>query len=275
MVCSDQLQFRQLTPDGWLDWLPGSMLATLGKAGSNMTALRAAVRASAASGSRVSYSDAVRFLVLHAFGGIYTDGDVLLLRSLEPLGHFDFLYEWSFVKQGLNSAVFGAARGSPFTSAVIQRALQASAQFNASTGNVTFDARIFTSIFHPMAVLRRVTPDVAAGVQVLPSIPFDPIWLTLDTPSGKTHNITHIHKARAWREFFDKPPAHLVPPQDPALVFHGAFTHHWHNQWAAPLEKSSLIGQLIDTYEAFLQGRQPNLYGVRAEPCTFGPSQTR
>lgn len=60
-----------------------------------MTALRAAVRASAAAGSHVAYSDAVRFLVLYRFGGIYIDGDVLLLRNLEPFSHYDFVYEWS------------------------------------------------------------------------------------------------------------------------------------------------------------------------------------
>ena len=65
------------------------MLVSLGKAARNIMALRAAIHAGAATGSRVSYSDAVRFLVLPKFGGIYVDAHVLLLQNLEPFSHFN------------------------------------------------------------------------------------------------------------------------------------------------------------------------------------------
>lgn len=267
-VCSDQLRFHQWINDGWLDWLPQSMLAAAGNATSNTTALHAAVRESAAAGSRVAYSDAVRFLVLFKFGGIYTDGDVLLLRNLEPFSHYDFLYEWSFVKDGMNSAVFGARQHSPFAGAVIQSALKAAAKFNASTGNVTFDARLFNGLFHPLRVLQRAPPKLSATVETLPSIPFDPVWLTYDTPDAKTHNLTQIHKVRTWKDFFDKPARHIVAPRVPTDVFRGAFAHHWHNNWKAPFEEKSLFGQLVNSFEDFLHGKLPNRYGLKYQACS-------
>jgi WD repeat and SOF domain-containing protein 1 len=267
-VCSDQLQFRRWKDDAWLDWLPPRLLSKAASNITNLTTLQEAVRASAASGSRVSYSDAVRFLVLHKFGGIYTDGDVLHLRNLEAFAHYDFVYEWSFVQNGVNTAVFGAAQNSTFTGAVIQAALSVAVTVNATTGNVTFDARKFNSVFHPMAVLRRIPPKIAARVEALPSIPFDPLWLTVDTPKGKTHNLTIIHKLRAWKDFFEKPKSYIVPPAVPTDVFKGAFTHHWHNTWSVPFVESSFIGQLVSTYDRFLQGQQPNPYGLTAVPCS-------
>lgn len=272
-LCSDQLRFRHWSNDEWLDWLPPSMLEAAANSTINATALHAAVRACAQSGSRVSYSDAVRFLVLYKFGGIYTDGDVLLLRNMEPLGHFDFVYEWSFVKGGTNTAVFGARQQSPFAAAVIQAALEKSITVNAS--GVAFDLRLFNGLFHPLTVLRRVPAQIAEHVQPLPSIPFDPIWLTVDTPTGANHNITQIHKVRSWKDFFVKPPAHLVPPQQPADIFKGAFTHHWHNSWHMPFEETSLIGQLVSTYDKFLLGQEPNSYGVTAVPCGSNTKQPR
>jgi WD repeat and SOF domain-containing protein 1 len=254
--------------DGWLDWLPHSMFAAAGNATRNTTALHAAVRESAAAGSRVAYSDAVRFLVLYKFGGIYTDGDVLLLRNLEPLSQYDFLYEWSFVKNGMNTAVFGARQHSPFAGAVIQSALKAAMKHNQTTGNVTFDARLFNGLFHPLRVLQRVPPEIAAQVEQLPSIPFDPLWLTIDTPTGKKNNLTQIHKVRAWKDFFDKPSSYIVLPRMPVEVFHGAFAHHWHNNWHAPFEEKSLIGRLVGNFEDFLHGKLPNRYGLKAVPCT-------
>lgn len=266
-LCSDQLQFRRWQDDAWLDWLPPTLLAKAIGNATDTSALHAAVRASAASGSRVSYSDAVRFLVLYKYGGIYTDGDVLLLRKLEAFTHYDFLYEWSFVKQGMNTAVFGAAQKSPFTAAVIQVALKTAVTVNATTGNVTFDVVKFNSVFHPMAVLRRVPPKIAARVEALPSIPFDPVWLTLDTPAGKTHNLTQIHVLRAWKDFFVKPASYMTTPAVATDVFKGAFTHHWHNTWSAPFVESSLIGQLVSIYDRFLEGKQPNSYGLKATLC--------
>lgn len=271
-LCSDQLQFRQWRDDAWLDWLAPSLLPKAGKRFTNLSGLREAVRAGSAKGSRVSYSDAVRFLLVYRFGGIYIDGDTLLLRNLEPFAHDDFVYEWSHLKQGMNTAVFGAAQQSAFTGAVIQAALRAAVSVNTATGRVTFNAAMFNGVFHPFKVLHRIPRQIAARVVTLPSIPFDPIWLTADTPRFKTHTITQLHVLRSWEIFFTKPSSYVVAPAAPADVFKGAFTYHWHNTWKAPFVESSLIGQLVNTYERFLQGKQPNPYGLTASPGSVANS---
>lgn len=45
--------------------------------------------------SATPLSDVVRFFVLAAYGGVYLDCDMLLLRQLTPLLANDFFYRWS------------------------------------------------------------------------------------------------------------------------------------------------------------------------------------
>jgi hypothetical protein len=113
--------------------------------------------------------------------------------------------------------------------------------------------------------MSRVPPAIAAQILVLPSIPFDAFWLTKD--AGRPHDLSVIHRMHSWREFFTQPQPHLLLPQDPVQVFNGAFAYHWHNEWDAPLEKTSLIGQLMEAYNGFLQGKRANIHGVWAMPC--------
>ncbi len=44
-------------------------------------------------------SDAVRFVVLHKFGGMYIDTDILLLRDLQPFYIHEFAYLWSILNE--------------------------------------------------------------------------------------------------------------------------------------------------------------------------------
>jgi hypothetical protein len=268
-LCSDQLQFRQWLDDAWPDWLPPNQfsMAASSPTVANTSRLHEAVRASAGEGSRVSYSDAVRFLLLYKFGGMYIDGDVLLLRNLEPFAHYDFVYEWSYVKEGMNTAMCGAAEKGEFAGAVIQAALRAAVSVESTTGKMQFDASMFNDAFHPLELIRRIPAEFTEGVEALPSTPFDALWLTLDAPATKTKTITQLHNLRYWDDFFTKPPSYVVPHAAPADVFKGAFAYHWHNRWSAQFDESSLIGQLVSTYESFLQGRVPNPHGLHFNPC--------
>jgi WD repeat and SOF domain-containing protein 1 len=275
-LCSDQLQFRHWTNDVWLDWIPDSFAERLSTDNVTVTlaSLRHAVSATAAPGSKVGYSDAVRFFVLFKYGGIYTDGDVLLLRSMQPLAHLDFLYEWSFVRGGTNTAVFGLRRRSRFAGAVIQHALRQSLHVNGTNGQLTFDVRVFSSLFHPLSVLKRVSAEAREGVHTLPSILFDPVWLPLDANATKKHhpnNHAVLHCVRAWADVFVAPPAHLTLPASAREFFRGAFAHHWHNNWGQPLEPRSMMGQWVALYDRFLAGQALGAEGARYEDCSASP----
>jgi hypothetical protein len=60
-------------------------------------------------GKLVALSDLVRFMVLDLYGGIYTDGDVVYLKDLQPLWSLNFAYRWSAVKE-INTAILGINR---------------------------------------------------------------------------------------------------------------------------------------------------------------------
>lgn len=233
-----QLRFLQWPDVSWLDWLPESMLTSAGCANSSTTAERAAVLKGALSGSRVGYSDAVRFSLLYKHGGIYVDADTLLLRSMEPLRGLEFIYEWGS-SNGTNTAVFGSYPRSDFTATLILSALKAGLRCNLQAGTVDLDSGAFARAFHPGNMMGRVPKDVAAQVTVLSSLLFDPIWLVHESAHWNSHNIAHIHVTRGFSDFFTNA-SHVVGPRTPVETFHGAFTHHWHNNWDQPLVDSSL-----------------------------------
>ena len=59
----------------------------------------------------ISLSDLVRFVVLDAYGGIYTDGDVIYLKDMYLLWEHNFAYRWSYT-QNYNTAVLGVNKRS-------------------------------------------------------------------------------------------------------------------------------------------------------------------
>src|SRR4051812_42616485 len=66
-------------------------------------------------------SDAVRFVVLHEFGGMYIDADVLLLRDLQPFYTHEFAYRWSTFNE-FNTAVLRLYPQSDISSKLIDLA---------------------------------------------------------------------------------------------------------------------------------------------------------
>jgi|LakMenE18May11ns_1017448.scaffolds.fasta_scaffold9957368_4 hypothetical protein len=63
-------------------------------------------------------SDLMRLLVLHNYGGIFTDMDIFYLRDFSPLIGFDFMYQWGsetqFDVQGACATVIGGNKHSNF-----------------------------------------------------------------------------------------------------------------------------------------------------------------
>lgn len=49
--------------------------------------------------------DLFRILILHKYGGLYTDVDVAFLRSFSPLLDQEFMYKWGLEKKMINGAV--------------------------------------------------------------------------------------------------------------------------------------------------------------------------
>ena len=165
---------------------------------------------SVSSESITYYSDLARLLLLFNYGGIWFDLDVFFLRSFDPLaanfGNQIFLYTWS--RQGYpNNAIFGSIQKH---SSSLAEAMQFIHKRNMGWG------------FQQA----HLSFDLPLNFIVLPCSWFDAGWLDENSGIG-------LDAFSPRSEIFSL-----------SNFFSGAFTYHWHNQWWADIDSSSIIGQL-------------------------------
>ena len=167
-------------------------------------------------------SDTFRFLILHAYGGVYLDMDMLLLRDMNPLlaSNLPFAERWGNLK-GLgdyNTAVLALPANSSLSSFCVRAGVR---------------ARMF---FHPRAIGYALWQ---AGrheeLLRLESAVFDPLWPELaGTREGKAPEPLHQNS----QQFFEAKsgPEATTPSEDSKSVdprinqfYRGAFAYHIHN----------------------------------------------
>jgi hypothetical protein len=201
-------------------------------------------------------SDTIRVLVLAAYGGIYLDFDVLVLRSLRPLvlGN-DFYYRWSTQKY-CNTAVFGLSFKSRNAALLLKAGLK---------GISVSDMKQFSRQYHP-ANLHRLGRKQNATIEMLPSAYFDPLWVIRDENYKSAKEAAgQRYGASDWGTWWDEPvvaAASSVPiladnnNDNKALTtrsvedfFPGAFAFHWHNQWNRAIAKGSMVGKFLEYYD--------------------------
>jgi hypothetical protein len=68
--------------------------------------------------------DLFRILVLHNYGGVYVDMDMVLLRGLGPLLDREFIYQWEDYDGVFNGALMHARAGSRFAQELIAGVLE-------------------------------------------------------------------------------------------------------------------------------------------------------
>jgi hypothetical protein len=146
-------------------------------------------------------SDLFRVLVLHNYGGVYVDMDVVLLRNLGALLAREFVYQWDDFDDEYNNALMHLTQRSPFTGALLDGILE------IPVGSSNWGR----------ANLRRA---FARGVRVavLPSAFFDTDWQA------------HPHFEREFRPF---------AAQAAVDFYDGVFAWHWHNHWDDRIEAGS------------------------------------
>ncbi|RIB19136.1 hypothetical protein C2G38_1889039, partial [Gigaspora rosea] len=182
------------------------------------------------SSKSVTLSDLVRFVVLHNYGGIYIDADVLLVRDMRPLyyANFEFSYRWSYLNE-YNTAVLRLWKESQSSKMVIRGAINNNMSFHP------WDIRKYLSI-HENSTLKETNK----FIYMLPPGLFDPLWLKQDDKqqsSVLSPNLQYLTNAFNPNVVPDE-----VPGLDPATFdgspldirnienfFRGIFTYHWHN----------------------------------------------
>lgn len=150
--------------------------------------------------------DVFRLLVLHKYGGIYIDMDVLVLRDMSPLNEYEFLYQWGGSGFNIyepnitmNGAIMRLNKNSPLSEEflnILKRIPPYKNTFN--WGN-----RMYSKITNN-------------DLLVLPGAWFNSEWgFDFSLPLNPFKNVGEVD------------------------LFDGAFTWHWHNKWDELIEEGS------------------------------------
>ena len=168
-------------------------------------------------------SDFVRFLVLYNFGGIYFDGDVLLLRDMIPFWDKTFVYRWSYT-ESYNTAVMGLNIG---------HSKEIEDIFKISVLPV-LSGKDLVDIFYPMDVTKTIqlinVSDIFTykDLNVYSSVLFDPAWLCYDSGLVFADNEKFSDNVPlcSFPGFYDL----KIDKKDFSIknFFPGAFTYHLH-----------------------------------------------
>ena len=120
-------------------------------------------------------SDFIRFLVLYNFGGIYFDGDTMLLRDMIPFWDKTFVYRWSYT-ESYNTAIMGLSIGHS----------QSIEDIYKLSVIPVLKANELVNIFYPTEVKNTIQFMNLSGIfnnkdlNVYSSVLFDPAWLCFD-----------------------------------------------------------------------------------------------
>ncbi|KAI0348387.1 hypothetical protein BDW22DRAFT_83853 [Trametopsis cervina] len=163
----------------------------------------------------VAFSDTVRFVLLHKYGGIYLDVDLLFLRDMSELWGYPsaFAYRWSRLPDRYNTAVLRLHRGSALGTWLLRTAHQNGMGF------------------HPIRVSRYVEDAEMRGLLVqAPVALFDPAWLMVEGYEKGRGPQPHL---ATYGELFR--PVQETGAQPEAVgfdgFFKGAYMYHYHNHW--------------------------------------------
>lgn len=179
-------------------------------------------------------SDMFRVLILHKYGGIYFDLDVLFLRDFQILLNCypldEFCYAWS-AEPHANSAILKINKGSNNSKNLISKSVNAKS-------------------FHPA----RIFPfnDRRIDVLCFPCAFFDPYWLSLDNKCFSKYNYFN-----ECSDFFTAKEIDCSLQQ----FYPGAFAYHWHNNWSANDIANSYAGVFNMQIDSMLKAKyniEPN-----------------
>ncbi|KNZ78508.1 hypothetical protein J132_00366 [Termitomyces sp. J132] len=225
----------------------------------------------------VILSDMARFVLCHRFGGTYLDADTIFLRDWEELWGWKgaFAYRWSRLPR-YNTAVLHMNKHSALGTFLFRTALKNDLDF------------------HPMTI-SRYTQDAHLEELLLrlPDALFDSAWLNTESfqrdrpPQPYFTDFAH---------FFETPKVNSAAPQAMGVegFFKGAYSYHFHNFWWKPFDPhrnwpdlgerfiagerqarntSDMLIEPSDredldwatvlkrTFEAYIRGERPNMYG--------------
>jgi len=170
--------------------------------------------------------DLIRLVLVHNYGGVYVDMDVVLLRSFAPLMHWEFLYQWgNGALHGINGALMHFKKKSFLSSEMIKMLMSIPPKPNSNDWG--------TGVYNRVRKFNK-------NFIVYPCSFFNTEWHT-----------PHISLGGNESSFVKNPYS--------AELYEGVFAWHWHNQWQKPVQEGSkwyILEQMIN--EKFTKMEESN-----------------
>lgn len=157
------------------------------------------------------YSDIVRYVLLHNYGGCYFGLDIYFLRSFEPLFHSYknniMVYQWETQNYPNGAIYISLQPKNKDIESNIKYIIKRNQGFGFQEANLHFDL--------PLKLL------------VLPCVWFDPSWSKIDNNIKFSDFFIDTQKKYTFDNFFP-----------------GSFCYHWHNKWNDDIGSDSIFEQL-------------------------------
>ena len=163
-------------------------------------------------------SDKVRLLVLHKYGGLYFDLDVLFIRDMATLYNGPFVYQWSDKDYANTAIMYLGNKYSKESKELMKRVIKVDS-------------------FHPEKVFTLRACN-SIGITVYSPELFDPLWVDFDNGESSLMGMTN------YRDFFQPRKDHETI--NIAHVFPNSYTHHWHNCWDSIIHSDSIAGMFLE-----------------------------
>lgn len=167
------------------------------------------------------YSDLVRCLLLYNYGGIWFDLDCFFLRCFDPLfyhyGKEICVYQWENEHYPNNAIFISLETKSKRMKDIIEYILDRNRGWGFQEANLTYDSPI--------------------DLLVLPCSWFDSVWIN----SSGSISLSVFFETTEVKYDFEH-------------FFKGSFCYHWHNNWNKPIEKNSIILQLVNIIQTSIKG---------------------
>ncbi len=167
-------------------------------------------------------ADHFRYLILHKYGGLYFDLDVIMIRDLSCFLGIEFCYRWSNSNFG-NNAIIHIRKGSPTSIEIMKKSIQFKIKLK-NRQEKTGDSLKF--VFH-----KNNLPEL----HLLPSPKFDPVWKIFDynlkSTKTKMENFDDFFKTTNEKISLD-------------TFCKGIYAYHWHNRFDIQPQSNSYFNQL-------------------------------
>jgi len=182
--------------------------------------------------------DLFRILVLHKYGGLYVDFDVVFLRDFAPLLNQEFMYKWSFQKEMINGAVMRMYKCSKLSNDLLNEIYFGS----VIPGTTNWSTDLYQKV-------RKYNTNWT----IFPCAFFNTEW-QIEFSTEEKKNPSNF-------ELFDFIRYPFKRTSISNTLYDGVFSWHWHNNWDVKIEEGSKWQILESKFDQIIK----NNFGIKSD----------